>query len=620
MSSNNPLSSRIRNISILFIIIVLIIITVICAVLLLNSNTLDLTDIVLILIIAGIALIVFAAVFSIIIRRTIFIPLSKLRDSVSINNIDSRGDIYGLDRKDEIGELARETQRTWDVLREKTNELEAAVFESEKQAKALQEAAEEANAANRSKSEFLANISHEIRTPMNSIIGFSELALDDFIPTRTKNFLKKVLDNSQWLLQIINDILDISKIESGKMDLVKVPFDLGEVLAGCRSASMPRAIEKGVKLHFYAEPPIHKTLYGDPVKLRQILSNLISNAVKFTDSGMIKVQAVVKEEGDETVVLSFTVKDSGIGITEEQLKTIFDPFIQVESGATRKYGGSGLGLPITKNIVEAMGGELLVESRHGEGSTFSFNLTFAAKEADDDEDIYEIPEYGDSRKPAFTGEVLVCENNVMSQQVVCEHLQRVGLKSVVAVNGRDGIDIIRKRIENGEKQFDIILMDIYMPVMDGLEAAVEITKLDAGVPVVAMTANVMSESKDMYDEIGMKDILSKPFSSHELWQCLKKYLTPVEPEQENTSAVEVKAAQTETAQDTVKSADDSSDLAAAKIIFDELEPLLRDSDFDCLSFVDRLRPIEGSEALIEQLESLDFSKALITLAELRERS
>ena len=399
----------------------------------------------------------------------------------------------------------------------------------------LKAAAEAANAASHSKSAFLANMSHEIRTPMNSIVGFSELALDDDVSSRTKDYLNKILENSEWLLQIINDILDISKIESGKMELENIPFNLHELFASCRTVIMPKAIEKGLAMHFYAEPSLGKRLYGDPTRLRQVLVNLLSNSVKFTNTGLIKMQASVKDVGHDTVTMFFEIKDSGIGITAEQIKKIFDPFIQGDSGTTRKFGGSGLGLPITKNIIEMMGGKLNVESTPGVGSKFSFEITFYAVDIENDDNHTQQIIFNDMEKPTFAGDILLCEDNVMNQQVICEHLARVGLKTEVAPNGKLGVEMVKTRARKGEKQYDLIFMDIHMPVMDGLEASAKIFEFDAEIPIVAMTANIMSNDREIYYSRGMSDCVGKPFTSQELWRCLMKYFKPVTWQKEDTA-------------------------------------------------------------------------------------
>lgn len=388
-----------------------------------------------------------------------------------------------------------------------------------------------AEVASISKSTFLANMSHEIRTPMNSIMGFSELAMDGEIAVKTRDYLDKIRTNAEWLLQIINDILDISKVESGKMELEKIPFDIHDLFSSCRTLIMPKAVEKGIVLHFYAEPSFNKKPLGDPTRLRQVFINLLSNAVKFTNSGMIKLLSVVKDVSDKTVTLHFEVKDSGIGMTPEQKVKVFEPFTQAESGITRKYGGTGLGLAITKNIIELMGGKLRVESTLGLGTKFDFDLTFDTIEASDDDLLEQNIALNNIEKPLFEGEILLCEDNTMNQQVITEHLARVGLKTVVADNGKIGVEMVKSRMERSqfsdEKQFDLIFMDIHMPVMDGFEASAKILELNQGIPLVAMTANVMSSDWEIYKRSGMNDCVGKPFTSQELWHCLLKYLKPI---------------------------------------------------------------------------------------------
>jgi len=389
-------------------------------------------------------------------------------------------------------------------------------------------AREEAEIANRTKSSFLASMSHEIRTPMNSIVGFSELALDDDISQKTKHYLENIMENSRWLLLIINDILDISKIESGKLELEKVPFSLPDIFTSCRTMITPKTNEKGLILQFYAEPSVGKIPLGDPTRLRQVLANLLSNAEKFTKSGIIKVQSIIKEFSDDKITMYFEVIDSGIGMTSEQISKIFTPFTQAESGTTRKYGGTGLGLTITNYLVEMMGGKLNVESAPGVGSKFSFELTFDTINKNYDNLNENRIAQIELKKPAFKGEVLLCEDNYMNQQVICEHLTRVGIKTVLAENGKVGVDLVKKRAEKGEKQFDLIFMDIHMPVMDGLEASTKILELNTSIPIVALTANVMSHDRELYKKNGMVDYVGKPFTSQELWHCLMRFFTPID--------------------------------------------------------------------------------------------
>jgi len=414
-----------------------------------------------------------------------------------------------------------ESKRFESQVQERTIELNKSQAE-------LQAALSAAKSANSSKSIFLANMSHEIRTPMNSIMGFAELAMDGNVSPKTKDYLEKIHQNSEWLLQIINDILDISKIESGKMELERIPFDIHELFASCRTLVMPKAVEKGIMLHFYAEPSVGKRPLGDPTRLRQVFVNLLSNAIKFTHSGMVKLLSDIVSTGDNTLTMHFEIKDSGIGMTPDQIEKVFDPFIQAETGTNRKYGGSGLGLAITKNIVEMMGGRLEVDSVPGVGSKFYFNLTFETIPVTEEEKLEKKLMFKEIRKPTFEGEVLVCEDNEMNQFVISEHLTRVGLKVVVAEDGKIGVEMVRNRILNKEKQFDLIFMDMHMPVMDGFDASSAIIKLDTEIPMVAMTANIMAEDIEVYKASGIHDCLGKPFASQELWRCLLKYFKPLD--------------------------------------------------------------------------------------------
>ncbi|MCL2196938.1 MAG: ATP-binding protein [Treponema sp.] len=385
---------------------------------------------------------------------------------------------------------------------------------------------ESAESMSELKSKFIATISHEIRTPMSNIVGFSELAITEENNYKVKDFLNKIKNNAEWLMQIINDILDISQAEYGNLALENIPFDMHDLLSSCRALLMPKAEEKGLTLYFYVEPSIGKKPLGDPARLRQVLVNLLSNAIKFTNTGMIKLHAVVREMNERNITMRFEVKDSGIGMSPEQVNRIFDPYAPDEIGKTHRFGGTGLGLAITKNLVEMMGGKLHVDSALGIGSKFSFEITFDTIDVQDDDLMREKIVFNELEKPDFDAEVLLCEDNYMNQQVISEHLKRVGIRTVVAENGKVGLDFIKKRIEKNQKQFDLIFMDMHMPVMDGLETSMHITNLHLGIPIVAMTANVIYNDKDIYKKNGMNDCVGKPFTSQELWRCLMKYLTP----------------------------------------------------------------------------------------------
>ncbi|MCL2042535.1 MAG: response regulator [Treponema sp.] len=391
--------------------------------------------------------------------------------------------------------------------------------------------AEIAEESNKAKSKFLANMSHEIRTPMNSIMGFTELALDlldERLAPEVEDYLNKINENAQVLLHIINDILDISKIESGKIELENIPFKLQEVLYRCQSAILPDVKEKELNLIFNTDPLADKIFIGDPIKLYQTFMNLLSNAVKFTNAGIIEFSTQIININHDKTTVRFVIKDSGIGMNTELIKKVLEPFVQGDSSTTRNYGGTGLGLAIANNIVDLMGGQLMIESSPGSGSSFSFEIPFKVV------DEFDESPFGDKikniEKPYFDGLILICEDNPMNQDVVCEHLARVGLKTMVAENGRIGVEMVKERKKKGEKPFDLIFMDMFMPVMDGLEATSKIMAMDTKTPIVAMTANIMPNDLGRYKKQGVIDCLGKPFTSQELWYVLLKYLSPVKNE------------------------------------------------------------------------------------------
>ena len=391
--------------------------------------------------------------------------------------------------------------------------------------KELHEALDAAKAASVAKSMFIANMSHEIRTPMNSVIGFSELAMDSDISPKTRNYLNMINENSKWLMRIINDILDISKVESGNMKLEIIPFDLRELFNSCKSIVSPKAIEKNICLSFHAEASVDKYVLGDPMRLRQVFVNLLSNAIKFTDTGCVRLIANIASTNEDNITLQFEIRDTGIGMTAEQIKNIFDPFVQADISTTRKYGGTGLGLTIARKIIALMGSELKIESEPGIGTNISFTLAF--RTTDKNFHITDTENAATIKKPRFRGKVLVCEDNLMNQRVVIEHMEKVGLEIDIAENGLEGIDKVRNRIKYGQKPYDLIFMDIHMPVMDGIDAAREILKLETGTPIIAMTANIMVENFEKYRALGMTDCIGKPFTSQDLWRCLLKFLKPL---------------------------------------------------------------------------------------------
>lgn len=386
-----------------------------------------------------------------------------------------------------------------------------------------------AQAATQAKSAFLANMSHEIRTPMNAIIGFSELSLAENTDPRIETNLRHTQLAARNLLDIINDVLDLSKIEAGKLELERTPFNLSQLLSTLIASVQLLAQEKRLKFEVKLVPGLPPVLQGDPVRLVQILTNLLTNAIKFTPEGRVQFEVELLEQRAGAVQLAFWIRDTGIGMTDSQLERLFQPFMQAENSTSRQYGGTGLGLAISKNLVDMMGGELDVESEPGCGSCFSLRLVLALAEPD----RVPVRTYGlpDPTLGYAYGRILVVEDNRVNQLLAVKVLERLGLSVIVAENGRQALDLLSQ-----DRQFSLILMDIQMPELDGLETTRRIRQDPAlkDLVILAMTANAFEEDRLKAQAAGMNGFISKPFELSVLIAALDPWLvraSPAEPTQ-----------------------------------------------------------------------------------------
>jgi signal transduction histidine kinase/ActR/RegA family two-component response regulator len=405
------------------------------------------------------------------------------------------------------------------------SDFDSLIAERLKREKELEEARERAEEANRLQARFLANVSHEIRTPLNAILGMGEMLGDTRLDADQQDLLRTMRQSSQGLLTVINDILDLSRMEAGEFRLSQDAFEIRSVLDEVGGMMGYLAGSKGLEWEVRKVGEMPSALRGDPVRLRQVLLNLAGNAVKFTERGLVSLEVNRLEGAEGSTLLEFRVEDSGPGIPPDRLGDIFQPFRQLDGSLSRRHGGTGLGLAIANNLVRQMGGSLGVESSPT-GSVFGFRLSFQEV----DPHLLGVDSSSSGSEGPLSGRVLVAEDNRVNQKVVVGLLAKLGLESDVVGNGRETLETLRLHRD----RYQLVLMDIQMPEMDGIEAVLRIRSGEAGdratrIPVVALTAHAMEGDRELFLKQGMDDYISKPIRLANLRAALERWIGKLHP-------------------------------------------------------------------------------------------
>jgi signal transduction histidine kinase/CheY-like chemotaxis protein/HPt (histidine-containing phosphotransfer) domain-containing protein len=444
------------------------------------------------------------------------IQVSRTGDEIEYLGESFNGMIEALVASKE--EIRQHQETLEDRIRRRTEELGKAMHA--------------ALAASQAKSEFLANMSHELRTPMNGLLGMLDLVLDGGIAGEQKEQLETAQRCAYALLALLNDILDLSKIEAGKMMLEKIPFNVRTVVEDCVKSQAAKASQKRIDLRFEVDAAAEAQIQGDPLRIRQIAVNLLSNAIKFTDHGWVRVRLATAARSDGRVNVSLEVSDTGCGIPADKLPSMFDKFTQADGSISRKYGGTGLGLAITRKLVDLLGGEIRVESEIRKGSTFTVALPCERAPviaAEPERAIQNQDQPAPAESPA---RLLLVEDNLVNQKVVLAILRRKGYHIDVANDGREALT----RLET--TAYDLVLMDVQMPVLDGLEATRAIRREPRWdrLPIVAMTAHAMNGDRERCLQAGMNGYISKPVQPAHLVSMIEKHLKLGTPARSNHSA------------------------------------------------------------------------------------